>query len=341
VDIELIGKSRNIKRIRELLDKVADTDINVLIHGETGVGKEVVAQELYKRSCRFGKPFIRVNCAALPDTLLESEMFGYERGAFTGAHRKMRGKFAQAHGGILFLDEIGDMSLALQSKLLHALQDGCFFPLGSETKARSDAWVIAATNHDLKKEVGEGAFREDLYYRLSCVTIYIEPLRYRPVDVPLLIDYYAGRYSNELSRDFEGFSSDVLNRLFSYHWPGNVRELQNVLKRLIVVGDHINQLDEMLRETPPSIEIPLKEPAERLEHLIRSANADRAHIDWGSFSLKKVSKEAAQIAERTVISYVLEQTGWNRTKAQKILKISYKTLLERIEKLNITPPPSQ
>ena len=188
MEVELIGVSRNIEKIRQLVQKVAGTDINVLIHGETGVGKEVVAQELYKRSNRFDKPFVKVNCAALPDTLLESEVFGYERGAFTGAHKKMRGKFAQAHGGILFLDEIGDMSLSLQSKLLQALQNGSFTPLGSENKDESNGWVIAATNHDLQKEVGEGKFREDLYYRLSCVTIFIEPLRNRPEDLPYRSD---------------------------------------------------------------------------------------------------------------------------------------------------------
>jgi len=194
MEVELIGVSRNIRKIRGLIEKVADTGINILIHGETGVGKEVVAQELYKRSSRYGKPFVKVNCAALPDTLLESEMFGYERGAFTGANGKMRGKFSQAHGGILFLDKIGDMSLSLQSKLLRALQDGSFTPLGSETNAKSDAWIIAATNHDLKKAVSQGKFREDLYYRIGCITIFIEPLRNRPEDLPPLINYYANKY---------------------------------------------------------------------------------------------------------------------------------------------------
>jgi len=156
MEIELIGVSQNIEQIRRLIDQVADTDLNVLVCGETGVGKEVVVRGLYQKSKRLGKPFVKVNCAALPDTLVESEMFGYEKGAFTGAEKKMRGKFEQADGGVLFLDEIGDMPLALQSKLLHALQDGDFSPLGSEKLISADVWVIAATNHDLKEDINNG-----------------------------------------------------------------------------------------------------------------------------------------------------------------------------------------
>ena len=337
MEVELIGVSRNIRKTRQLIEKVADTDINVLIHGETGVGKEVVAQELYKRSNRYGKPFVKVNCAALPDTLLESEMFGYERGAFTGAHKKMRGKFAQAHGGILFLDEIGDMSLSLQSKLLHALQDGSFSPLGSEFKEKSNAWVIAATNHDLQKEVGEGKFREDLYYRLGCVTIHIEPLRERPEDLPPLIDYYAARYNAQFAKkEISGLNNRVTNKLLEHQWPGNVRELQNVLKRLVVVGD---QIDNILDLSAPTRSGSLNNDFTReYGGIISQFGLDNPDFDWENFSLKKVSKEAQRMAERIVISHVLEETGWNRSRAQKILKISYKTLLYKIEELNLTPP---
>ena len=194
MEIELIGISENISKIRKLTDQVADTDLNIVVCGETGVGKEVVVRSLYEKSKRCGKPFVKVNCAALPDTLLESEMFGYERGAFTGAQKKMRGKFEQADSGVLFLDEIGDMPLALQSKLLHALQDGDFTPLGSEKLISTDVWVIAATNHNLKDDIKNGKFRADLYHRLNEIKIYIEPLRQRPEDIPSLIDYFTKKY---------------------------------------------------------------------------------------------------------------------------------------------------
>jgi two-component system response regulator AtoC len=238
MEIELIGISENISKIRKLTDQVADTDLNIVVCGETGVGKEVVVRSLYEKSKRCGKPFVKVNCAALPDTLLESEMFGYERGAFTGAQKKMRGKFEQADGGVLFLDEIGDMPLALQSKLLHALQDGDFTPLGSEKLISTDVWVIAATNHNLKDDIKNGKFRADLYHRLNEIKIYIEPLRNRPEDIPSLIDYFTKKYYSQLNRKpLKYLSKGVLEKLINYHWPGNVRELQNALQRIIVLGD--------------------------------------------------------------------------------------------------------
>ena len=243
----LVGVSRNIRRVRELIDQVADTGFNVIVCGETGVGKELVVTSLYQKSSRMGKPFVKVNCAALPDTLLESEMFGYERGAFTGALQTRRGKFEQANGGVLFLDEIGDMTMPLQAKLLHVLQGGDFTPLGSEKPHKTDVWVIAATNRDLKKEVERGGFRDDLYYRLSTVTIVIEPLRNRPEDVPLLIDHYINIYSRELGgKATTSLSRETFAKLSTYSWPGNVRELQNVLQRIIVLGESEEAIDSML-----------------------------------------------------------------------------------------------
>ncbi len=198
MEIDLIGVSANIARVRDLIQRIADTELNTVVFGDTGVGKELVVKTLYQKSDRNGGPFVKVNCAALPDTLLESEMFGYERGAFTGAQRKMRGKFEQANRGVLFLDEIGDMSLSLQAKLLHALQDGEFIPLGSERTVKSNAWVIAATNHDLAKDLKAGKFREDLYYRISMASINIDPLRKRPEDIAPLISYYTEQYVSQL-----------------------------------------------------------------------------------------------------------------------------------------------
>jgi transcriptional regulator with PAS, ATPase and Fis domain len=332
MDIELIGVSQNVCNIKQLITKIADTEVNTLVCGETGVGKELVVQNLYQQSNRAGKPFIKVNCAALPDTLLESEMFGYERGAFTGAQRKMRGKFEQANGGALFLDEIGDMSIGLQSKLLHALQDGAFTPLGSEKGVQTDTWVIAATNHNLEQDLAEGKFRQDLYYRLNTITITIEPLRKRPEDIPYLVKYYTKRYTTKFNGNQpKPLSQNVLDRLTSYHWPGNVRELQNVLKRLMVLGVDESNLDDMLGSNDGLKQTPLK-----FAQYIGS-NGDQMP-DLSSLSLKEVRKKAKNHIEKILIEYALEKTGWNRTKATKLLKISYRALLYKMEGLNIQPP---
>jgi two-component system response regulator AtoC len=340
-EVDLVGVSRNIQRIRVLIDQVAETGFNVIVCGETGVGKELVVSSLYQKSNRLGKPFVKVNCAALPDTLLESEMFGYERGAFTGAIRTRRGKFEQANGGVLFLDEIGDMSLPLQSKLLHVLQGGDFTPLGSEKLFKTDVWVISATNRNLKKDVEEGSFRDDLYYRLSTLSIHIEPLRHRPEDIPILIDYYAHKYSRELNiSESEPLSPAAVAKLSAYPWPGNVRELQNVLQRIIVLGESEETIDGMLasapgvRSTAPHF-AGIGTPG-LMGQMIKNNGGE---LDLNDLSLKQIRKKAMNQVERQLISHVLIKTGWNRSKASRILKISYKTLLQKIEELAIVPPP--
>ncbi len=339
----IVGVSKNINRIKELIDQVADTGLNTIVYGETGVGKELVVQNLYQKSTRAGKPFVKVNCAALPDTLLESEMFGYEQGAFTGAERRKRGKFEQASGGVLFLDEIGDMSLPLQAKLLHVLQGGDFSPLGSEKTVRMGAWVIAATNHELENDMANGDFREDLYYRLSTIKIHIEPLRNRPEDIPHLIDHYVKMYTAQFDgKELLTPSPETIEKLTTYHWPGNIRELQNVLKRLMILGNGEDNLDDMLMGN-------LNQP--RAAGIPKSANQSATPMDilgfdssappdLSSLSLKKIKKKAMDRVEKEVIAYVLEKTGWNRSKATKILKISYKTLLYKIKDLGIKPPES-
>ena len=336
---ELVGVSKNICRIRELVERVAETGLNTVVCGETGVGKELVVQSLYEKSDRVGKPFVKVNCAALPDSLLESEMFGYEQGAFTGAERRRRGKFEQANGGVLFLDEIGDMTLPLQSKLLHVLQGGDFTPLGSEKAVRTDAWVIAATNHDLEKDLTAGKFREDLYFRLSAIKILIEPLRNRTEDIPHLIDYYIRKYKAEYNtKNLKAPRQKTIDRLCAYAWPGNVRELQNMLKRLMILGDAEENINGILggaalAEEPAGTRPDTVDPAP--PRLFDS----RELSDLSSLSLKKMRKKAMDQVEREVISYVLEKTAWNRSKATKLLKISYKTLLYKIKDLGIQPPP--
>ena len=205
----LIGVSQDILKIKELIARVAHTGLNVVITGESGVGKEVVAYQLYKQSPRAGKPFIKINCAALPETLLESELFGHDRGAFTGAVKKKRGKFELANQGTLLLDEIGDMPFGLQAKLLRALQSGEIIPLGSEKEVTIDAWVIATTNQELERHITEQRFREDLYYRLNTISIYVPPLRKRTEDIPALIDYYVKRYTSKyMSEESSGRGHD-------------------------------------------------------------------------------------------------------------------------------------
>ncbi len=340
---KIIGVSKNIQRIKELIVQVADTGLNTVVYGETGVGKELVVQNLYQKSNRVGKPFVKVNCAALPDTLLESEMFGYEQGAFTGAERRKRGKFEQANGGLLFLDEIGDMSLPLQAKLLHVLQGGDFSPLGSEKNVKMGAWIITATNRELEGDMVNRKFREDLYYRLSTIKIHIEPLRNRPEDIPHLIDHYVKTYTAQFDgKQLLTPSQKTIEKLTAYHWPGNVRELQNVLKRLMILGSGEDSIDDMLigNDTrPPEPNLPTSAgPFITRSDLFEFDTKDPP--DLSSLSLKKIKKKAIVRVEKEIISYVLEKTGWNRSKATKILNISYKTLLYKIKNLEIEPPDS-
>lgn len=352
----IIGVSENIRKIRELVDHVAHTGFNTVIFGESGVGKEVIAQNLYMKSPRAGKPFVKINCAALPEGLLESELFGYERGAFTGAEQKRKGKFQLAHGGVLLLDEIGDMSLVLQAKLLHVLQSGEFAPLGSERDVKTDTWVLAATNHDLKQDIMDGKFREDLYYRLNIIKIYISPLRERPEDIPPLVDYYLQEFALQLgSSNIQKPDKQVIDRLMRYHWPGNVRELQNVLKRMLVLGDADKIVDELFESQggqqsapvpmhpvsagnggPPQADTAGSTGNDALHALLEMDNKDL--MANNAFSLKEAKKKAVDKVEKEIITYVLAKTDWNRSKAAKILKVSYKTLLNKITDLNINPP---
>ena len=337
---ELIGISQNIEKIRGLIDQIADTGLDIIVYGETGVGKELIVQCLYQKSNRAGKPFVKVNCAALPDTLLESEMFGYEQGAFTGAKRRKRGKFEQAHGGVLFLDEIGDMSFPLQSKLLHVLQGGDFTPLGSEKVVTTDTWVIAATNHKLEHDMKNGSFREDLYYRLSTIKIFIEPLRNRSEDIPHLIEYYIKEYTNMFGdKKIKLPSQSTTAKMSSYHWPGNVRELQNMLKRIMILGEGKETIDDLLNTAAPQPRGP-EFMADRAKPSIPvdlwGVDGDKAP-NLPLLSLKKISKKAVEPVEKKIIAYVLEKTDWNRSKAAKILKITDKTLRNKIKDLDIKP----
>jgi len=335
METELIGISRDIENIRNVIDRIADCEANVLITGETGVGKEIVARSLYQKSKRFGKPFVKVNCAALPDALVESEMFGYEKGAFTGAQQKMRGKFEQADDGVLFLDEIGDMPLALQSKLLHALQGGNFTPLGSEKAVVANVWVIAATNHNLQDDIESGKFREDLYHRLNVININIKPLRKRPEDIPVLINHYYKIYAAQFKgKQLRVLSPSLADKLKAYRWPGNVRELQNVLKRILILDEKEDSIDMLIN---PKNTQALRDKPQNIIDL--PGIEDGKKPQQSSLSLKDIKTKVMDRIEKEVISYVLMESDWNRSRAARILGISYKSILNKIRDLNIKSDP--
>jgi len=324
----IVGRSLVIQRIKDLILQVADTDLSVVIYGESGVGKEVVARTLYACSHRARGPFVKVNCAAIPGDLLESELFGYERGAFTGADRPKPGKFEIANGGVIFLDEIGDMPLTLQSKMLQVLQDQEFCRLGGHQEIKVDVWIISATNQDLEKAVEEGRFRQDLYYRLGVIKIYVPPLRERKEDIPLLCDYFARLYSRKYNvSDFE-VPRYLVDLFMKYHWPGNVRELENYIKRLVVLGDFEEVEREILSFSkalfPPKPSYPVE------DEFLRKIAIELARAEEGHLALKEVKKRVVALVEKKIIDIVLKQTEGNKRQAADILGISYKALLYKI-----------
>lgn len=358
----LIGVSTPMLKIKELINHVAKTCLNILITGETGVGKGVVAQSLHAESNRSGNNFVQINCAALPETLLESELYGYEKGAFTGAHKKRPGKFLTADKGVLFLDEIGDMPLSLQSKMLHVLQSGEFSPLGSDQDFKTDVWIIAATNQCLEENIKNKTFREDLFYRLNIIKIDIPPLRERPEDIPALVEYFFKRYLSKYpNSQAERPDNQIMARLCSYPWPGNVRQLQNCIKKQIVLNSWDKVFEELPKnqdtlETSSSENISQAQLAGSAMHspdypfASESGNRRMSIISefvdlstsseklFEDISLKKIKKLASDKVEKEVIIFVLEKVGWNRSKAAKILKVSYKTLLYKMSEFNVNPP---
>jgi len=339
----LFGHSEKMAEVRDLIERVADTDVTCLVRGESGTGKELVARAIYASSLRRDKPFVKVNCAALPTELLESELFGFERGAFTGAIQQKPGKFEFANHGTMFLDEIGDMSFPLQAKLLQVLQDGEFSRLGGKHDVRVDVRVIAATNQDLERAVADGKFREDLFFRLNVVCITLPPLRERREEIPILSEYFLKKYSVQYNKPLTSVSADMMRLFMDYDWPGNVRELENLIKRAVVLGSegairkeiqhgmamasHQSSIQFVSRANgnghgvvapvaPPAAPVPLT-PAE----LAAAAAAD------GNYSLKDISREAA----RELILKMLQHTRWNRKETAEILGISYKALLYKIK----------
>ena len=322
-----IASNPKMLRIKELVAQIANTDVTVFIQGESGVGKEIVAREIHQGSPRRDKPFVKVNCAALPSELLESELFGYERGAFTGAFRLKQGKFELANYGTLFLDEIGDMAPTLQAKLLHVLQDNEYSRLGGKKNVMVDVRILAATNKNLEEAMKEGKFREDLFYRLNVVNITLPPLRERKEEISLLCNHFLRKHNRKYNSNMVSISPRVLPYINEYDWPGNIRELENVIKRLVILANEEQIIDELTTKIAAQRKV---EKAPLQSQLPENPSDDSIGI-----SLKHMSKSLTSTAEKEVILRALQQTQWNRKHAAMMLNISYKTLLNKIRKLDI------
>jgi two-component system response regulator AtoC len=321
----LTGDNPKMREIRDIVEQVADTDITVLVRGESGTGKEVVARTLFQLSGRRDQPFVKVNCAALPSELLESELFGFEKGAFTGAHKRKLGKFEYANNGTIFLDEISEMHPSLQAKLLQVLQDGEFSRLGSESDVHVDTRIIAATNRNLEEAVAEGSFREDLYYRLNVVTVHLPPLRDRRDAIPLLVEQFLQKNNEQYRKSVTHLLPETMEILLKYQWPGNVRELENLVRRMVVLGNEEAVVEEIKLTGSRQQE---REEANNSPDL-RSLGADFSNGQ--GIDLKAISRRAAQLAEKGVIEKVLQETRWNRKVAAERLQISYKALLYKMK----------
>jgi two-component system response regulator AtoC len=358
------GDSPAMRHVALIIEQVADSDVTVLIRGESGVGKELVARAIHQRSTRRAKPFVKVNCAALPAELLESELFGHEKGAFTGAATTRIGKFEQAHFGTIFLDEIGEMKPPLQAKLLHVLQDAEFTKLGSNKKINVDVRVVAATNRDLEQMMLRGDFREDLYYRLKVIEATVPPLRDRRDEIHSLAEFFIAKYSQRYNRPIRPLSEELRSQFLQYEWPGNVRELENMIKRFVILQDEQLVMRELTKprvmpnpggvtapasmptdwtpappayhSAPPAPAAPMQDEADGPDDAVEEVPAPAASQDGRR--LAEVAREAALTAERAVISDTLRQVHWNRRKAAQILGVSYKTLLNKIKETGIERP---
>ena len=314
------GRSRAFREIERIMESTAAGISRNLITGENGTGKELVARRIHEKSARRAGPFVAVNCAAIPQTLIESELFGYEKGAFTGAYRQKPGKFEIANDGIIFLDEIGDISLSLQSKLLQVLQDHEFSRLGGRKDVRVNVRVLAATNRNLEKAVEEGRFREDLYYRLNVVNVTIPPLRERKEEIPFFIQYFLNKFEAKYQKRVKPVPGSLMDAFLSHDWLGNVRELGNLIQRFVVLQNE----EEIMKELS-SLPKESKEPEQREGEEGKSRKG----------SLREVHKTAVREAEKELICKALQRTNWNRKKAADLLNVSYKTLLNKIKESGI------
>jgi two-component system response regulator AtoC len=316
-DSAVFGTSEAMKKVKRDLSMIASTDVPVLIQGPSGTGKEIIAKMIHRSSAFAKGPFIKVNCPAIPDALLESELFGYEKGAFTGANTAKPGLIAMANHGTLFLDEIGELSMALQSKLLQVLQDGKFCRIGAHEETFSEARVICASSRDLKREIEAGNFREDLYYRINVVNVSLPSLRERSADIPELVEFFREHFNLVYNRRTPPISASLMRLLQAYHWPGNIRQLENMLKRYVILGTESCISNDLAEPAPPSFDLEIP--------------------DQGPVPLKKITQQAIRRLERQVILKVLQNTHWNRRRAAETLKISYRALLYKIRDAGLSP----
>jgi transcriptional regulator with PAS, ATPase and Fis domain len=307
-----------MRAIRTVIENIADTDATVLIRGESGVGKDLVARVIHAASSRRHGPFVKVNCAAIPTELLESELFGYEKGAFTGAHRRKPGQFEYANQGTIYLDEIAELPLGLQAKLLHVLQDFRFSRVGGHELLEVDMRVIAATNRNLEEAMACREFREDLYYRLNVVEIRVPPLRERREEIPELAARFLARFNAQYGRHKQ-LTPETLARLTGYPWSGNVRELENVMCRLVVLADEEQAIQALVARD-------------------RNGHGSAPRFTVAEGGLREIGRRGAREAECEALRAVLDRVSWNRAEAARILKVSYKTLLTKITECGLTPP---
>src|SRR6202140_2951513 len=311
----VFGQSEAMRAVRQKVEKVAGASVPVLIRGENGTGKEVIARLIHTRSPWGSGPFVKVNCPAIPGTLVESELFGYQQGAFTGAHGTKPGRVEMAKHGTLFLDEIAELESGLQAKLLQLLQDGQFCPVGGQEDKQIDARVICATNRNLEEEIRKGSFRQDLFYRINVVSIHMPTLRERSADIPLICDSLRLMYSERIDRAARPFSTRKLEMLQRYHWPGNIRELENLIKRYVILGSE----DVITLEVTES----------------KAVFPDSQAVAGSVLSLKKVTREAMRELEGKIIVKALQAHNWNRRRTASALEISYRALLYKLKEAGL------
>jgi two-component system response regulator AtoC len=316
-DSVVFGKSDAMQTLRRRMDKVASANVPVLIEGESGTGKDIIARMIHTGSPWRTGPYVKVNCPAIPGTLLESELFGYEKGAFTGAYGMKPGRVELAHRGTLFLDEISELDLALQSKLLQLLQDGQFCRIGAQEDKKVEVRVVCATNRQLEVEIENGTFRQDLFYRINVVNLHLPPLRERRGDIEDLTNYFLEYYNRKYNCRARTLSQDLLAVLQKYHWPGNIRELENLVKRYVILGSEEVITSDLVAREP--------------DYSMPEINLD------GPISLKKVTRQATHDLERKIILKVLQAHHWNRKRAARALNISYRALLYKIRDAGLPP----
>ena len=311
----IFGQTSAMASARERLDKIGGTSVPVLLQGESGTGKDVFARLLHAKSNRANHAFVKVTCPAIPHALIESELFGYEKGAFTGAYATKRGRVEIAHGGTLFLDEVGGLDMAIQAKLLQVLQDGSFMRVGAQESRSVNTRLVCAANGDLRKQTEEGNFRLDFFYRINAVTIDLPPLRQRLADLPQLIDYFLEVHSKAYRVEPKPLSREIVRLMQKYNWPGNIRQLENLIRGYVLMGDEESLAAELVSVARPGVvpEIDLANP----------------------ISLKEITKAATRGLEREIILRVLQANGWSRRKTAKWLNISYRSLLYKLQESEV------